>query len=85
MKLYGDIKKGTKIIKHLLVESNNEGLSFHDALEENFVTLCRELDIPVPLWLKKNTVEFASFRRTFFPKEQFIEKVNFDRFEIRLE
>jgi hypothetical protein len=46
--------------------------------------LCAKLEIPVPLWLKKNTKELAIFRRTFFSSEQFMEKVWFDKFEIRL-
>ena len=85
MKLYGFIKKGTKIVKQTLYEVNNREQSFRDALEECFIGLCRELDIPVPIWLKKNTSEFAKFHRTFFPHDQFIEKVDFDRLEVRYE
>lgn len=82
--LSGKTIKGTKILKETLVEENNESLTFRDTLEECLVKLCRELDIPVPLWLKKNTTEFARYRRTFFTNEQFVEKVSFDKFEIRL-
>lgn len=46
--------------------------------------LCAALEIPVPLWLKKNTKELANFRKTFFTSEQFMEKVWFDKFEILL-
>lgn len=85
MKLHGKLIKGTKIIKEASVENNDKSLSYRDALEECFINLCRELDIQVPLWLKKNTSEFAAYRRTFFSAEQFLEKVKFDRFEIRAE
>lgn len=85
MILYGNIKKGAKTIKHAKVEVDKEGQSFRDALEECLIGLCRELDIPVPLWLRKNTNEFGAFHRTFFSDEQFVEKVDFDRFEIRIE
>jgi len=54
-------------------------------LEEGLISLCRELDIPVPLWLNKNTSEFARYRKTFFDRDQFIEDVKFDRFELRME
>lgn len=85
MRLYGSTKKGTKIVKQALFEVNHEGQSFRNTLEECLIGLCRELDIPVPLWLKKNTNEFGAFHRTFFSKEQFVEKVDFDRFELKIE
>jgi hypothetical protein len=33
--------------------------------------------------MKKNTREFAAFRQTIFFKEQYTEKVRFDRFQIK--
>ena len=85
MILHGSLIKGTKTVKEALVEKNEEGFSFRDILEECFIDLCKELDIQVPLWLNKNTTEFANYRRTFFTGDQFMEKVPFDRFEIRIE
>ena len=85
MKLTGNIIIGTKIFKRAIFEKDDPKMSFHDILEECLITLCKELDIPVPIWMKKNTNEFAMFRRTFFSSEQFTEKVSFDRFEIRMD
>ena len=58
--------------------------SFHDKLECCLLYLCRDADIPVPMWLSSNSKEFGRFRKTSFYAEQFNEKVNFDRFEIKL-
>lgn len=66
-----------------MVENNDTDVSYTDRLEKCLLKLCKELGIPVPLWLKKNTREFARFKRTFFFSDQFEEKVGFDRFEIR--
>ncbi len=85
MKLYGKIVKGTNLVKEAMVERYNDTITFRDLLEECFIELCRELDVPVPLWLKKNTNEFVAYRRTFFTEEQFVDKVGFNRLEIRLE
>lgn len=41
----------------------------------------KELDLPVPLWLNKHEKEFASFRRTAFLPDHFIEEVAFDKLE----
>jgi len=73
-----------KIVKNYNAVSEDETLSFHGMLESCFLDLCKNLEIPIPIWMKKNTRELGMFRRTFFTPEQFIEKVWFDRFEIRL-
>lgn len=44
--------------------------------------VCRQFDIPAPIWLGKHEREFDSFRRTAFLREHFIEEVSFDRLEI---
>lgn len=85
MKLIGRITKGTAILKEVTIENNDASIDFRDQLEDCFVRLSRELDIPIPLWLKKNTKEFGRYRKTFFPAEQFIDKVSFDKYELRIE
>ena len=85
MKLAGKLVKGTKTIKKAFFEENDSSLTYTDMLEECLIGLCKEMDTPVPIWMKKNTHEFAAFRKTFFTSDQFTEKVNFDKFEIRLE
>jgi hypothetical protein len=82
--LRGKIYLEGKLIKEDKSESTEENLSFRDKLEKCLLDLCRRLDTPVPLWLKKNTREFSIFHRTFFTSEQFVEKVWFDKLEIIL-
>jgi hypothetical protein len=73
-----------KIVKEASSSEHTEELSFREKLEKCLLEVCGSLDIPVPLWLKKNTRELAIFQRTFFSNEQFVERVWFDKFEIRL-
>lgn len=84
MKLEGKIFKANLNLGQLTIEKNKPGESFVKDLEWCFVKLCRELEIPIPLWLDKNTKEFARFRQTIFFAEHFTEKVSFDRFQIKL-
>jgi hypothetical protein len=84
LKLNGKIVIENRLVREAAAEDNDEGHNFRDKLENCLIDLCKELDIPVPLWLKKNTRELAIFRRTLFSPEQFIDKVWFDKFEIRL-
>lgn len=85
MNLYGKLVIGNTFIKEAKSEGVNTEKPFHDIMEEAFVLLCRQLEIPVPIWLKKNTREIAQYRKTFFDKEQFIEEVYFDKFVLEIE
>lgn len=82
--LTGKLHLYGKLVKEDSTEDNDVTKSFRDKLEKCLVDLCAQMDIPVPLWLKKNTRELAIFKRTFFSPEQFIDKVWFDKFEIML-
>ncbi len=84
LRLYGRIIKGKKILKEAVVE-NNEAIPYNDALEHCLIAVCKELDVQVPMWLKNNTSEFVSYRRTFFREEHFVEAIKFDKLEIRVE
>ncbi len=84
MRLYGKILVENRPVREAASEDKDEKHNFGDKLEKCLIDLCAKLEIPVPLWLKKNTKELAIFRRTFFSSEQFMEKVWFDKFEIRL-
>jgi hypothetical protein len=85
LKLYGKLIKQTKIIKETFAEQNDDSISFRDQLELCLIQVCKDLDIQVPLWLKKNTKEFVNHHRTFFTSEHFVENINFDKFEIKIE
>lgn len=85
LKVIGKLIKGTAIVDEKVVDNTDSNISFREQLEANLITLCKELDISVPLWLKRNTTEFARYRRTSFTKDQFIDSVKFDRFDIKIE
>lgn len=50
--------------------------------EETLVELCKEFDIPSPIWLRKHHNEFQEFGHTAFLPDHFIEEVPFDKLEI---
>ena len=84
MKLEGRLFIANRMTEIKEVETpDNEGEAYSVRLERALVELCRQMDIPVPMWMKKNTREFAAFRQTIFFKEQYTEKVRFDRFQIK--
>jgi hypothetical protein len=85
MTLTGKLIKDAHPLSMTTVRYESEDGRFHKTLEEAFRLVCKDLGIPLPLWLKKNTKEFARFHRTFFSPDQFLEPTLFDRFELTLE
>ena len=85
MTLTGKLIKDANPLRMATITNDSQGEDFHKCLEESFLLLCKELGIPIPLWLRKNTKEFACFHKTFFPRDQFLEPMNFDRFELILD
>ena len=66
------------------VTTEDTDTSYARSLETALIELSRQLDIPVPMWMKKNTKEFAAFGQTIFFREQYTEDVRFDRFQIKV-
>lgn len=84
IKLEGKLFKANLMIAYQTVTSDGNEESFVKELEHALIRLCKALEIPIPLWLSKNTHEFAAFHQTIFFAEQYTETVAFDRFQIRL-
>ena len=69
------------INRHRIERQATRECSF-DEVEEALTELCREFDIPRPLWLDKHLREYEAFQRTRFLPEHFMEDVPFQRLEI---
>lgn len=69
------------IMKHRIAKQATIEAAFEDA-DAALTELCRDFDIPKPLWLNKHDREFEEFRRTSFLPEHFMEEVPFQRLEI---
>ena len=84
MQLEGTVLKGDSRLGMETIEILEESDSFSHNLDQALFKLCKILNIPLPLWLKKNTREFVRFRQTSFFPDQFTEEVKFDQFYIKL-
>lgn len=69
------------IVKHRISRQGTAPCSFDD-VQPALTELCREFDIPNPIWLGKHDREFQEFRHTAFLPEHFMEDVAFDKLEI---
>lgn len=71
------------MLRTYTVEFQDPAKTFTQNLEKCLVELCHAIESPLPLWLEKNTREFARFHQTLFFDGQFTESIDFDRFQIR--
>jgi hypothetical protein len=88
MRLIGELKSNNRIVKTNTVELKDSNVFYNDFrsdFESLFLKMCRDFDIPVPVWLSKNTKELSRYRKTFFSKDHFIGDISFDEFIIKLE
>ncbi len=83
MRLEGRLFLGNRALRDAVAEAGGEGAGIAKDLDTCLRMLCRDLEIPTPIWLGKNTREFARFHQTVFFEGQFTDRVPFDRFQIR--
>ena len=69
------------IVKHRIARQSAQPSAFED-VRETLGEICREFDIPAPIWLGKQEREFEKFRLTSFGPESFMEDVSFQKLEI---
>jgi hypothetical protein len=74
MKFWGKLKTEDRIYRDIIVNG--------DDLKSAVAAMCDEFDLSKPLILEKHLSEAASFNRTVFYPDDFVETVSFDSFEI---
>lgn len=69
------------IVKHRIKKQATMPCEFDNA-QQVLSEICREFDIPSPIWLGKQEREYENFRLTSFGPENFVEDINFQKLEI---
>lgn len=77
-RIWGVLRRRDKIIKEHIASFEEDSPSLEAIIE----ALCIALDIPRPVVLSKHEHEYAQFFRTVLLPGDFIESVDFSRFEI---
>ncbi len=77
-KLWVRLMKNHRMVKHTTIPCE------WDEVQDVLTEVCREFDVPMPLWLDKHEFEFGQFRRTAFTQDHFVEDIRFDRMEIEM-
>lgn len=84
MKIWGRTKEDNVIIKSITVTWPAKTAGDVEDWSEPFAKLCHEMDVSRPVILKKHVRDLEQFGSTAFRPADFLEPVNFDKFEVEL-
>ncbi len=84
MKLWGTVRKDNKIIRQHTLEYADLTRGTAKGWDGFIGQLCHELDLSRPVILKKHLKELEDFSRVVFRADDFMEPVDFDKFEIEI-
>ena len=80
IKICARLKNKDKIVSTYIFESDKD---FEIGEFEHYVAdICYNLDIPNPITLVKHIKNFMLFNHTIYKKEDFVEKIFFDKLEL---
>lgn len=82
LKIWGKIIKNGKLIKSETYVSDS--VKIDDAMLESLEHFGRVFDIEVPLWQTNHTKQLGVFRKIIFRRDDFIDKIAFDKFEMEI-
>ncbi|MDL2237495.1 hypothetical protein LJC56_06665 [Christensenellaceae bacterium OttesenSCG-928-K19] len=80
--VWGKLWKNGKTIKSDTTTSNKVDMSA--AILECIEYFAQKFDIEAPMWHSQHTKQLGLFRKATFRPDDFIDRVDFDRFELQL-
>jgi hypothetical protein len=85
MRLEGKLFAKGRLIRHAVVPvPDDASFTLSRRLDLALLALTKTLKLPLPIWLKNNTKQFARFHMTIFFPDQFMEPFDYDQYQIRL-
>lgn len=82
-RLMGSIYKDTHILRNTVICDDTKATrtkKVFDALD----CICRQFDLPSPIWLDANIKDFQKFAKVRFSQDNFIELLDFDYLELQV-
>lgn len=83
IKLWGKIITDNRLVNQEIFTCE-ETFEYEQELKKCIIELCYRFDIQKPYWLRKNLIEYNKIKKTAFTQDNFIEEINFDKFEIEV-
>jgi hypothetical protein len=80
--LWGKIIKNEILVRSETVTTDKENMQ--DALLEGIEHFSKAFDMEAPMWHTLHTKQMGLFHKAIFKPDDFIDAVNFDRFELQI-
>lgn len=84
MRVWGKVLINHKIRQDVIGEYPSSWTADADKWEEIVHDLCQQLDLSRPVLLEKHYRDLQQFSRVVFKPDDFMESVEFDRFEVEM-
>lgn len=84
MKIWAKTYRNHRILDQAVQEFSSARPASLEAWTPVIIELCKPLDLACPVLLKKHAEELRRFSRTVFYAADFMESIDFDRFEIEI-
>ena len=75
--------KDNRLVEDTVVENAEHDTRTHKVFGA-VDSMCREFDLPAPIWLKGNIDDFKRGGHTRFRKDSFMEEVDFDYIDMKV-
>lgn len=71
------------VVRQTTVEDDSQDTRTHKVFHA-MTQVCREFDLPEPIWLEKNIKDFQRHAKCRFNQDSFIEEIPFDWLEVEI-
>lgn len=83
-RLWGKLLKNNKILRDIVICNDDTCLNRTKKVYDAIDKISYEFDLSKPIWLDSNIKDFKRHDKTRFTKDNFIEGIEFDFFEIQV-
>ncbi|MGI6108041.1 MAG: hypothetical protein ACOX8B_08940 [Lachnospiraceae bacterium] len=83
-RLWARTVKKNRLLRDTIIEYPDPDKTRTHKIFDSLTEVCRQFDLPSPIWLDSNISEFKRNSLTRFTQDSFVEEVPFDYLEIRV-
>lgn len=82
--LVGKLIRNNRILADSTVCNDDIAMTRTQKIFAAIDTICHDFDLSIPIWLDSNISEFKRTSKTRFYKDNFIDEIDFDYFEVQV-
>ncbi|MFQ9510430.1 MAG: hypothetical protein ACLRZ7_05880 [Lachnospiraceae bacterium] len=83
-RMWGKLYRENRLLADSMICNDDPNTTRTKKVFDALNTLCYDFDLSVPIWLDSNIQEFKRISKTRFSKDNFVETIDFDYFEIQV-